>query len=612
MAPSIRAGCLAAGAAAGLVAAWLYRAARVRREFALLAEENAAVGRSDPFSLGMLFEILKQGSRTSASTCSGWAVFGGGNLMLTSQLVVIFSEHLHLSAEPADRVAVHRAARHCCRCSSRSGRACSTRDTSSNIARGRAGRWSPRWWCMTLGTWIGDGCRLLWLGAVLLAFAYAGANLGWNLGHNDFASVGRAQHYMGVHVTLTGVRGAIGPPAGILIYQWLESLRPGIGDLFAGAAAGVRDGGRGGFFAHATRDARPSDSRRVGSRMKSRRRAQAVDQRKYSRLVVDGAKQIAVARHAARRRIPGRGFPEAADRRRLDLGQPHALQHAHQRARDEAVAGADAAGGKGVLFNTITVSDGISMGTPGMRYSLVSREVIADSIETVVGAEGFDGFVAIGGCDKNMPGCAMAIARLNRPAVFVYGGTIRPGREAPRHRLGVRSGRRARRRTRHRRGAARRRAHRDPRPGQLRRHVHREHDGVGDRGARVCRCLTARRRKPSSDEKRDDCRRAGAAVVELIKAGITPRDILTKKAFENAITVTIALGGSTNAVLHLLAIAHAARVRLGLQDFTRIGKRVPVLADVRPSGRYLMSELIAIGGIQPLMKRLLDARTAAR
>ena len=107
--------------------------------------------------------------------------------------------------------------------------------------------------------------------------------------------------------------------------------------------------------------------------------------------------------------------------------------------------------------------------------------------------------------------------------------------------------------------------------------------------------------------KRDDCRRAGAAVVELVRAGITPADILTKKAFENAITVTIALGGSTNAVLHLLAIAHAAKVRLGLQDFTRIGKRVPLLADVRPSGRYLMSELIAIGGIQPLMKRLLDA-----
>ena len=265
------------------------------------------------------------------------------------------------------------------------------------------------------------------------------------------------------------------------------------------------------------------------------------------------------------------------------------------------------AGGKGVLFNTITVSDGISMGSPGMRYSLVSREVIADSIETVVGAEGFDGFVAIGGCDKNMPGCAMAIARLNRPAVFVYGGTIKPGREAPRHRLGVRSGRRACGRPRvATRNCSKWNAPRFP----------------GREAAAACTPPTPWLRRsrrsglslPNSsaqeavgDAKRDDCRRAGAAVVELVRAGITPADILTKKAFENAITVTIALGGSTNAVLHLLAIAHAAQVRLGLQDFTRIGKRVPLLADVRPSGRYLMSELIAIGGIQPLMKRLLDA-----
>ena len=149
----------------------------------------------------------------------------------------------------------------------------------------------------------------------------------------------------------------------------------------------------------------------------------------------------------------------------------------------EAGAGADQAGGKSVPFNTITVSDGISMGSPGMRYSLVSREVIADSIETVVGAEGFDGFVAIGGCDKNMPGCAMAIARLNRPAVFVYGGTIRLGTRAARHRLGVRGGGRARRRRDQRRAGGGSRAHCDSGPGQLRRHVHRQHHGLGDRGA---------------------------------------------------------------------------------------------------------------------------------
>ena len=259
-----------------------------------------------------------------------------------------------------------------------------------------------------------------------------------------------------------------------------------------------------------------------------------------------------------------------------------------------------------MLFNTITVSDGISMGSPGMRYSLVSREVIADSIETVVGAEGFDGFVAIGGCDKNMPGCAMAIARLNRPAVFVYGGTIRPG--AKRRDIvsvfeavgGHAAGRVS--------------------DAELLEVERTAIPGPGSCGgmytantmASAIEALGLSLPNSSAQEavgsaKRDDCRRAGAAVVELVKAGITPRDILTKKAFENAITVTIALGGSTNAVLHLLAIAHAARVRLGLQDFTRIGKRVPVLADVRPSGRYLMSELIAIGGIQPLMKRLLDA-----
>jgi dihydroxy-acid dehydratase len=272
----------------------------------------------------------------------------------------------------------------------------------------------------------------------------------------------------------------------------------------------------------------------------------------------------------------------------------------------EAIAGADRAGGKGVLFNTITVSDGISMGSPGMRYSLVSREVIADSIETVVGAEGFDGFVAIGGCDKNMPGCAMAIARLNRPAVFVYGGTIKPGvkRRDIVSVFEAVGGHAAGRVSDEELLDVERTA--IPGPGSC--------GGMytANTMASAIEALGLSLPNSSAQEavgsaKREDCRRAGEAVVALVKAGITPSQILTKKAFENAITVTIALGGSTNAVLHLLAIAHAAKVGLGLQDFTRIGKRVPLLADVRPSGRYLMSELIAIGGIQPLMKRLLDA-----
>src|SRR5471030_2931662 len=280
----------------------------------------------------------------------------------------------------------------------------------------------------------------------------------------------------------------------------------------------------------------------------------------------------------------------------------------------EAARGAEAAGGKAIIFNTITVSDGISMGTEGMKYSLVSREVIADSIETCAGAEGFDGLVAIGGCDKNMPGCLIAMARLNRPSVFVYGGTILPGclqLGANGHRdvdivsvfeaVGAHAGGKI-----------------DDR--QLRRVEQCAIPGPGSCGGMYTANTMASAIEalgmslPGSSaqtalgaDKLEDCRRAGAAVVALLQQGIRPSDILTRRAFENAITVVIALSGSTNAVLHLLAIAQAAGVRLKLDDFTRIGRRVPVLADVRPSGRYLMSELIAIGGIQPLMKRLLDA-----
>src|SRR5712672_2164430 len=330
------------------------------------------------------------------------------------------------------------------------------------------------------------------------------------------------------------------------------------------------------------------------------------DPREYSRLVVDGAKQA-----ASRAMLRAVGFTDA------DFSKPQigiastwanvtpCNMHIAELAR-EAAAGADAAGGKGVLFNTITVSDGISMGSPGMRYSLVSREVIADSIETVVGAEGFDGFVALGGCDKNMPGCAMAIARLNRPAVFVYGGTIRPGAQrrdivSVFEAVGARA---AGKISDEQLAEVERTA--IPGPGSC--------GGMYTANTMASALEALGLSLPGSsaqeavgEDKRADSRRAGEAVVQLVKEGIRPSDILTRKAFENAITVVIALAGSTNAVLHLLAIASDARVKLTLDDFTRIGKRVPVLADVRPSGRYSMSELVAIGGTQPLMRTLLDA-----
>ena len=277
----------------------------------------------------------------------------------------------------------------------------------------------------------------------------------------------------------------------------------------------------------------------------------------------------------------------------------------------EAEAGANAAGGKGVIFGTITVSDGISMGTPGMRYSLVSREVIADSIETVTGGEGFDAVVTIGGCDKNMPGCVMALARLNRPGVFVYGGTILPGfhpdskKECDIVSVYEAIGQHA--------------------AGKIDDSGLRKIEECSVPGAGSCGGMYTANTMASaiealgmslpnssaqiaiSAEKKADCRNAGAAALALLKAGIKPRDIMTRKAFENAITVVITLGGSTNAVLHLLAIAHCAHVKLSIDDFTKIGKRVPVLADLKPSGKYGMVHLTRIGGLPPLMKILLDA-----
>jgi dihydroxy-acid dehydratase len=336
------------------------------------------------------------------------------------------------------------------------------------------------------------------------------------------------------------------------------------------------------------------------------RKKHTPDPRLHSSLVVDGLKNA-----PARAMLRAVGFTDQ-DFTRPQVGIASTWanltpcnMHIDKLAL-EAAAGADAAGGKAVLFNTITVSDGISMGSPGMRYSLVSREVIADSIETVVGAEGFDGFVAIGGCDKNMPACAMAIARLNRPAVFVYGGTIQPG-AGHTDIISVFE-------------AVGGRASGKVSEAELLDVERKAIPGPGSCGgmytantmASAIEALGLSLPNSSAQEavsrtKLEDCRRAGAAVVSLLQAGITPRDILTRKAFENAITVTIALAGSTNAVLHLLAIAHEAGVKLSLADFNRVGRRVPVLADVRPSGKYLMSELIDIGGIRPLMKRLLDA-----
>ena len=278
------------------------------------------------------------------------------------------------------------------------------------------------------------------------------------------------------------------------------------------------------------------------------------------------------------------------------------------RLAEDAGSGVDEAGGKSVIFNTITISDGISMGTEGMKYSLVSREVIADSIETVVACQGFDGVVAIGGCDKNMPGCLIALARLNRPAIFVYGGTILPGRHRGKT-LDVVSVFEAV-------GA---RANEQIDDAELKAIESKAIPGAGSCGgmytantmASAIEALgmslpNSSAQAAISTDKKLDCEQAGAAVLKLIERDIKPLNILTKKAFENAITVVIALGGSTNAVLHLLAMADASGVALELDDFTRVGEHVPMLADLKPSGRYAMAELIEIGGIQPLMKMLLD------
>ncbi|MFD1395434.1 dihydroxy-acid dehydratase [Kroppenstedtia eburnea] len=276
---------------------------------------------------------------------------------------------------------------------------------------------------------------------------------------------------------------------------------------------------------------------------------------------------------------------------------------------EQARDGVRERGGAPLIFNTITVSDGISMGHEGMRYSLPSREVIADSIETVVGAERLDAYVAIGGCDKNIPGCMIAIGRTGIPAVFVYGGTIRPGKldgkdiDLVSAFEGV---------GRHNRGAIsdeelyRIECHACPGAGAC--------GGMYTANTMASAIEALGMSLPGSssnpaetDAKREDCHRAGQAVMELLQKGIYPRDIMTKEAFENAITVVMALGGSTNAILHLLAIAHAIDVDLTIHDFERIRKRVPHIADLKPSGRYLMQDLHEAGGVPAVMKELLAA-----
>ena len=326
--------------------------------------------------------------------------------------------------------------------------------------------------------------------------------------------------------------------------------------------------------------------------------------RKYSKELVDGPNQA-----ASRSMLRGVGFTsEDFTKPFVGIASTGAKvtpcnMHINQLA-EVVEKSVDTSGGKGVLFNTITVSDGISMGTQGMKYSLVSREVIADSIETVVGCLGYDGLIAIGGCDKNMPGCLIGMARLNRPSIFVYGGSIRPSEENTDYvtvceKTGEFS--------------------KGDLPEVELIHV----EKISVKGPGSCGGMYTANTMASaiealgmslpgsssqdavSDDKQNDCKEAGLAIINLLEKDIKPSDIMTKKAFENAITVVISLGGSTNAVLHMLAMAYAIGVDLHLDDFTRIGKKTPVMADLKPFGSHYMSELNANGGIQPLMKMLL-------
>ncbi len=327
--------------------------------------------------------------------------------------------------------------------------------------------------------------------------------------------------------------------------------------------------------------------------------------RKFSKELVDGPNQA-----ASRSMLRGVGFTsEDFCKPFVGIASTGAKvtpcnMHINQLA-DVVEKSVDSSGGKGVLFNTITVSDGISMGTQGMKYSLVSREVIADSIETVVGCLGYDGVIAIGGCDKNMPGCIIGMARLNRPSIFIYGGSIKPSSENTDYvTVCEKTGEFSK--------------------GELDESELIHVEKVSVKGPGSCGGMYTANTMASaiealgmslpgsssqdaiSEDKQKDCLNSGTAIMNLLEKDIKPSDIMTKKAFENAITIVISLGGSTNAVLHLLAMAHAIGVDLHLDDFTRIGKKTPVMADLKPFGSHYMSELNANGGIQPLMKTLLE------
>ena len=272
--------------------------------------------------------------------------------------------------------------------------------------------------------------------------------------------------------------------------------------------------------------------------------------------------------------------------------------------------GVHAAGGYPLEFGTISVSDGISMGHEGMHFSLVSREVIADSVETVMMAERLDGSVLLAGCDKSLPGMLMAAARLDlaQRLPLRRHDHARPGRRPGRHdHRRLRGRRRLPGRQDHPREGRRDRARDLSGRGRLRRGVHRQHDGQRRRGARHVACPGSSS-PPAVDRRRDGfAHKSGEAVVEMLRQGITARQIMTKPAFENAIAMAMALGGSTNAVLHLLAIAREAEVDLTLDDFTRIGKNVPHLADMKPFGRFVWTDFDRVGGIPVLLRALLDA-----
>ncbi|MBK52099.1 MAG: dihydroxy-acid dehydratase [Gammaproteobacteria bacterium] len=330
------------------------------------------------------------------------------------------------------------------------------------------------------------------------------------------------------------------------------------------------------------------------------------DLRKHSSIVVDGVEQA-----PSRSMLRAVGF-EDDDFKKPQIGIASTWSmvtpcnmHINKLAED-VNKGTDKAGGKGIIYNVLTISDGISMGTEGMKYSLVSREVIADSVETVSGCMGHDGIITIGGCDKNMPGLLMGMARLNRPSIFIYGGTIQPG---PNHTNvvsvfeavgGHAAGTVSDLELKHIEETA------IPGPGSCG-GMYTANTMASAIEAMGMSLPNSSAQDAISQEKVEDCLNAGEAIMFLLAHDIKPSDIMTRAAFENAIKVTIALGGSTNAVLHLLAMAHTIGVDLELDDFTRLGKNVPMLADLKPSGRYLMSELIKIGGIQPLMKTMLDA-----